>query len=293
MNIRENRPQPYVGVSGVVMQKDVQSSGLEVRIPQQIFLEAYAEKAGIFNTDRLLALGVKATHRTQYQDKESEWGRDWYPVGEQEFEEALSCNERKPRTLGVVQAHLDINHIGNSLYREEFMQKILYRGRAWIQAVQFDMLPWHNRGQMLDFLEKVREDSPELRILLQCHGKAMEELGRERSIRRLGAFASCIDYVLFDASHGTGTHMNAEQLDEFLEEAYASSALSNIGFAVAGGLNAERVEQDLPQLLAKFPDLSWDAEGQLHPLNNVGKRPLQMDRTKEYLHASARVLTQH
>lgn len=290
MDRREGRPQPYVGVSGVVMQRDKQPSGLEVRLPQQLFLEAHAEKAGLFDTGRLLALGVKATHTTQFQDKEYSHGGEWYPVGEKDFAEALGVKEKHPQTLGVAQAYFEMRHLDNSAYHDEFMRRIVSRGKAWLCAVQFDMLPWHNRGQILDFMETVRDENPELQVLLACHGKAMEGLGREKTIRRLGAFAPYIDYVLFDASHGTGARMDVERLDGFLEDSYASSALEKIGFAVAGGLNGEHVEEDLPRLLSKYPDLSWDAEGQLHPLNNVGKRPLQMDRVKEYLQKSVDVL---
>lgn len=112
---------------------------------------------------------------------------------------------------------------------------------------------------MLDFLEEVRDNHSDLKIMLQCYGQAMDDLGPKGVSRRLRAFAAYTDYVLFDA---------------------------------AGGLNAERVREDLPGLLAKYPDLSWDAEGQLHPVNNVRKRPLQLNFTKDYLQASVDVLNQ-
>lgn len=284
------RPRSYVGVSGVVCYKDVQPSGLVVTEPQQLFVEGHAQRAGLYDTDRLLLLGVKATHKAQFQDRENKYGREWYPVGEQEFARALVAKDEHSRTLGVAQMYLDINHVMNSEYRKVFMRRIAERGRAWLEAIQFDMLPWHNNDDMPDFLDKLRQNHPDISVLLQCHGPAMEQLGEKGAAQRLGRYAGLLDYVLFDSSHGTGTRMDTGRLDGFLEEAYSSEALEGTGFSVAGGLNAEVVREDLPVLLEKYPDLSWDAEGQLHPLNNVGKRPLQMDAVKDYLQASVDII---
>ncbi len=290
MNTCERRPRPYVGVSGVVTYENIQPSGLAVRVPQQLFVEARAEKAGLYATDRLLALGVKATHKTQFQDRENKYGREWYPVGEQEFAGALDIKDKHPHTLGVAQTYLDIHHVADAGYRKRFMRRIAERGRSWLQAVQFDMLPWDDNDDMFDFLDKLRTNHPNLQVLLQCHGPAMEQLGEKGVAQKLGRHAHLLNYVLFDSSHGTGTHMDARRLGGFLYEAYASEPLDRVGFAVAGGLNAQNISEDLPALLAKYPDLSWDAEGQLHPLNNAGKRPLQLDAVEEYLRASVGVI---
>lgn len=289
MNKREGRPRPYVGVSGVVCRKDVQPSGLVVTEPQQLFLEGYAQNAGLYDTGRMLALGVKATHKTQFEDIENKYGREWYPVGESEFTNALGDKERHPHVFGVAQAYLDVRRVDDAEHRKQFTRRVAYRGRKFLQAIQFDMLPWHHNDDVFVFMEKLKENH-DLQVILQVHGEAMSELGSGGVVQKLGAHAVNIDYLLFDASHGTGKRLNAHRLDEFLEEAYSSSLLARTGFGVAGGLNAKNVREDIPVLLKKYPDLSWDAEGQLHPVNNLGKRPLQMDETKKYLQASADVL---
>ncbi len=289
MNTGERRPTPYVGVSGVVCHKDIMPSGLISTEPQQLFLEAYARNAHLFDTGRLLALGVKATHKTQFQDSENKYGDEWYPVGEQAFTDALGPKERHTHSLGVAQMYLDVHHVHDAEYRHAFVGQTVRRGQKWLRAVQFDMLPWHDNDEMLEFLGTVRWRH-NVKTLLQCYNQAMEELKPKGVVQKLGRFAGNIDYILFDASHGTGKRMDAQRLDGFLEEAYSSEALNGVGFAVAGGLNAAAVQEDMPLLLEKYPDLSWDAEGQLHPLNNVGKRPLQMDAAKAYLRASADVL---
>ena len=258
--------------------------------PQDLFVEAYADTAGLFRTNRMLALGVKATHMTQFQGRENKYGREWYPVGD-ELATALRLDRTNPNVLAVAQIYLDKNHVSNSQYRDVLVGRIVARGQQWLQAIQFDMLPWHRNEGMLRFASDVREDY-DVTVILPCYRDIMDELGPKRAIQRLGRYACGIDYVLFDASHGTGQRMNTRQLGDFLQEAYSSTALRHVNFAVAGGLDAQAVREDLPGLLAKYPDLSWDAEGKLHPVNNMAKQPLQMDITKAYLQASTDVINQ-
>lgn len=288
MKIYDGRPRPYVGVSGVVNNKYTLPSGQVVTEPQDLFVEAYANRAGLFETNRMLALGVKATHVTQFQDRVNQFGPEWFPVGD-ELTDALRANRTNPNVLAVAQIYPSKYHISNSEYRRVLVERVAERGKGWLQAMRFDMLPWYGNEGMLQFVSDVREDY-EVQTILQCHKTAMEELGPKGVVRKLTRYAHALDYVMFDASHGTGERMDTERLKVFLYEAYASKALRNVNFSVAGGLDADTVREDLPALLAKYPDLSWDAESKLHPLNNAGKRPLQMDMVKEYLRSSVEVL---
>lgn len=289
MNTQEGRPRPYIGVSGVVKQEHVEPSGLVWHEWQHQFLQAHAEKVGLYDTGRMLALGVKATHKTQFDDIENKYGKDWYPVGEKQFEDAVNPKLLNKDTFVVAQTYLDVAYVDDADYRKQFTRQIAHRGRNFLHAIQFDMLPWHRNDEIFDYLEKLKA-SHDLKVLLQVHGEAMNELGPQGVVQKLGAHAASIDYLLFDSSHGTGKRMDADRLSEFLQEAYEASALDNVGMGVAGGLNAERVREDLPAIVAKFPNVSWDAEGQLHPVNNGGKRPLQMGIVKNYLQASTDAL---
>ncbi|MCA9327280.1 hypothetical protein KDA14_02005, partial [Candidatus Saccharibacteria bacterium] len=284
----EGRPRPYVGVSGVVNNKNTLPSGQTVIEPQDLFVEAYANRAGLFETNRMLALGVKATHVTQFQDRVNQFGPEWFPVGD-ELTNALRANRTNPDVLAVAQIYPSKYHISNSEYRRVLVERVAERGKGWLQAIRFDMLPWQGNEGMLQFVSDVREDY-DVQTILQCHKTAMEELGPKGVVRKLTRYARALDYVMFDASHGTGERMDPARLEAFLYEAYASTRLRNVNFVVAGGLDAHVVREDLPALITKYPDLSWDAESKLHPLNNVGKRPLQMDMVKEYLRASVEAL---
>lgn len=46
----------------------------------------------------------------------------------------------------------------------------------------------------------------------------------------------------------------------------------------------------MPALVSRFPDLSWEAEGALHPLAKDGTRGLGMVEVNEYLRASEQLL---
>ncbi len=267
---------PYVGVSGVIS-PEIEAS-----------LESMSIECGLPDRNRMLALGVKAVHKTQFLDVENKYGQDWYPVGEESFRNALRHNKLNPNTIAVAQAYFDVEHVRSSEYRAKFLSRIVQRGEPWLQAIQFDMLPWHSNNEMWGFLEEVKQN--EIAVFLQAHGDAMNTLGPRDSVCVLRQYAELLDYVLFDSSHGTGTRLDSSALEPFIAEAHEQIDLSQTGIAIAGGLNSEIVREDLPQLLSKYPNLSWDAEGQLHPVNEDGKRPLDLSVTKDYLKASSAIL---
>lgn len=269
--------RPYVGVSGVVS-PEIQAS-----------LETIAADTGLHRKNRMLALGVKAVHKTQFLDieQENKYGPEWYPVGEEAFKNALRHDQPNPDTIAVAQAYLDIEHVDSWQYRQKSLKRIVERGRPWLQAIQFDMLPWHVDAGIWELLEDVQEQG--LQVFLQAHKSAMEILGAKNAVRLIGRYANrgIIDYVLFDASHGTGTRLNTKSLEPFIAEAYDKFDKTKTGIAIAGGLNEQVVREDLPELVAKYPRLSWDAEGQLHPINSDGRKPLDLDIAAEYLRASS------
>ena len=195
--------------------------------------------------------------------------------------------------MGVAQVYIDTDFVDEAGYREAFVRRIFDRGRRWLGGVQFDMLPWHTDPAMLGYLLKVRrmDDAPE-RVLLQCHARALEALGPKEVAKRLGDYAlsGAIDYVLFDASHGRGRRLDAARLRPYLDEAYGSGDLAGVGIGIAGGLDGQAVREDVPTLVGVYPELSWDAEGRLHPERGGGSRPLDMPKVLDYLLASAEVI---
>lgn len=266
---------PYVGVSGLVSPE------------QQTVLEEMADAIGLNDMERILSLGVKAVHKTQWLDVANKYGPSWYPVGEEAFAEA--ARPAGDETMLVAQLYLEPEMIDHIDYRYGFVRRIVERGGNWLNGLQFDMLPWHEDDEMLRFIEDVKEEH-DLQMILQCHQPAMELLGPEGAAKRLGQIGSVLDYVLFDSSHGKGVTMNIGFLRSFVDAAHSEEGLQSTGIAIAGGLDARTVREQLPRLLSEFPDLSWDAEGKLHLEKSNGTKPLDIETTERYLRASTEVL---
>lgn len=264
------RSKPYIGLSGIVNPE------------QQAVLGDVFREQGL-DDSRLLALGVKATHKTQMLDIENKYGREWYPVGD-EFTDVLDQNESE---LHVAQVFIDPKLAKDEQYRDEFIARIYQRGRSWLNAVQFDMLPISEDDSLPEFINNLKSTTG-LNVLLQVHGGLMESYQPKELAKILGGFA--VDYVLLDSSHGQGIRLNINTLHPYIEAFYESDELSKAGIGIAGGLNAEVVVNDLPQIVKYYPDLSWDAEGQLHRRNENDKQPINLEDASGYLIASSDVL---
>lgn len=269
------RAKPYIGVSGVG------STNTQQQIIERFESTNLCKK-------RTLLLGVKALHKSQWLDQP--WTRDpeWDIVGRHAFQTVLNKDRR---ALNIAQAYFDQACVGEKWYREAFLERIYARGASWIDGIQFDSLPWHNNADLLRFLHETKEQYPDTLVLLQCHEQSMQRYSPNQLVQKLGAYAAALDYVLFDASHGKGIRLDVERLSPYIEEAFGSSALDHVGVALAGGLCDTVVREELPSLVERFPELSWDAEGKLHPRNATGGMPLSLDTTMGYFEASRKVLT--
>jgi hypothetical protein len=268
------RAKPYVGVSGVGTPET-----------QQQLIELFDE-AGL-REKRKLMLGVKTLHKCQWLDQP--WVRDdgWDLVGEQAFRGAVTKSER---TFNIAQAYFDQREVGDQWYRRAFLERMYARGEGWIDGIQFDSYPWHENKDLTAFLHETKDRYPDTQIYLQCHEKSMQRYNPQQIARILGEHAEALDYILFDASHGKGIRLNTTQLAPYIEEAFASDKLAHVGVALAGGLYGPIVREDLPELVSQFPELSWDAEGKLHPVSDDGRMLLNMNVVKDYFDASQEVI---
>lgn len=265
------RMKPYIGVSGVVhpeQQADI----------QQLFMEHGLGK------QRRLALGVKATHKTQYLNTENSYGPEWYPVGD-DFTHALVASA----TFNVAQVYMEPALLEDEGYKDTFIATVARRGKAWLHALQFDMLPWHTSPQLFDFLERTKAET-NLSIILQAHQQSMEYYKPDELARSLGKYAHVLEYVLLDSSHGKGVRLDTAKLSPYVEALFNEGALSGVGIGIAGGLSGSVVAEALPAMIRAYPELSWDAEGQLHPIALGGARPVSLPATDTYFAASAEAL---
>ncbi len=250
---------------------------------QQVMLnEIFREQD--FAPSRMLALGAKATHKTQFLDIENKYGHEWYPVGE-DFSNVMVPDESG---LRVAQVFIEPELAEDKVYRKEFAARIHRRGRAWLNAIQFDMLPWDSDSSLPSFMDDIKTETGTA-ILLQAHSEIMNTHTPKELVKLLGRFAA-VDYVLLDSSHGKGVRLEVDRLRPYVDTLHESTKLEHVGIGIAGGLNAQIVAEDLPNITQKYPDLSWDAEAQLHKVDQWGKRPIDMRNASEYVAVSAEVL---
>jgi len=247
---------PYVGISGVV------------NVRQQRSLETLwdAEKLPTYK----LALGVKAVHDNQWLDvnyvRNGKGGPRWYPVGEKSFHEALAPSGE---SYSVAQMYLEPKEIAvNPTYPQEFVDRVMQRGGWWLNALQFDVLPYDSTDPEIwnKLFAHIHEKGKD--VIVQCHRRAMSE-GPRIAIEKLKSLGP-IDYALFDTSHGLGAEMDSDTMLRFLDEAANDRDLSanHTMFGVAGGLDDKMVTKHIPRILEEFPGTSWDAEGRLHNTEN-------------------------
>lgn len=271
-----SRPKPYVGVSGVVNPE------------QQAVLRRAAlplEKVG-----RSLAIGVKAVRKTQWHDTENKYGAEWYPVGEAISGCVVASDDRELRVAQIFLDQKEARQCSEENYEKCFIDKLLGRAGLSLNGIQFDMLPWDSEWHG-GVLGHIRKSQPDYKIILQAHKAQMEQHGPSELIDRLKPYAcnGLVDYVLFDASHGTGTELDIETLKRFVDEAYTRT---NLGVGIAGGLDAGVVARQLPAILKNYPDLSFDAEGKLHINPDDDDRSLNLCTARDYLLASAEAIDQ-
>ena len=259
------RPKPYVGVSGVVSPE------------QQEWLNHYRFPLMVLN--RNLSLGIKAVHKTQWLDVPNKYGPGWYPVGDTIADSVIPSNGN---TLLTAQVFLDLpearrHDIDN--YPSRFIEKLIGRTGMWLDAVQFDMLPWHEQDYS-ELFEEMITTKPTLDIILQCQGPIMDAYTPQEITKRLDYYRPYVSHVLFDSSHGTGKQLDVDALRPYVTEAFEREWL---GVGVAGGLDGQVVVEELQVLLDEFPDLSFDAEGRLHQNLDESNRRLNRNRTVHYL----------
>lgn len=234
---------------------------------------------------RMALFGVKAIHKTQWLDTPNKYGDKWYPVGPMAFSDVL--NPPEPGSTAVAQVFFEPAQVRDPDYLTRFTDRIVQRGNGWLKGLQFDRLPWHEHDYR-PFFDDIKAVYPRLSILVQCHDGVMQAHPPAETARKIAALEAQVEYVLFDASHGTGTELDASKLHGYLEAAHAAS--DRMGFGVAGGLSAGTVAEAVGPLLEDFPELSWDAEGRLHHREPVYDGALDMAKVRSYLYASAAVL---
>lgn len=235
----------YIGVSGV--------ASTQQQLMTERSFAAHTDTHG-----RSLLLGIKATTKAQLDELEPSKGRAWFPVGDELTTALMPSNT----SLKVLQFYADnwtdLNHRVFPL-----IDKSLERSAAWVDGIQYDLLPWMNEDSSLEIIERYAHGTViKGPVILQCHGSIMSEFRPSDVIERLKKVEGFLTHILFDSSEGRGVPMNGDALSRWVEAAQTSSLAIDI--AIAGGLGPYRNPNMLTSFVRRFDPISWDAESRLH-----------------------------
>lgn len=160
-----------------------------------------------------------------------------------------------PRALNLV--HYNTAN-PNMLFYE--IQQIVELAGPHLDGFQFNV-KWPDPSQ----IEAIREAYPDLYLVLQIGGHAMEEVATmgnhptERFKAAIEWYVPWIDGVLIDPSGGQGKLFKLAEIVEYLRIA---RSFFDLGIGAAGGLGPRTVHLIEP-LVRELPGMSIDAEGQL------------------------------
>lgn len=221
---------------------------------------------------RLFAPGVMVSYKT-LNNIPTKWKDVWPAVGQ--IGSILIGNRWMMNTI-----HYADYDGGNDLL--QCLEKATKFGGPNLDALQLDMI-WPSPYEVAGY----RWHHPEIKVILQVGEKALERVsGPEEAVAKLKEYGRAIDYVLFDKSMGRGLGMDAEGLRPYLRA--VRDSVMDVGLAVAGGLGPNTLYLVEP-LVAEFPDLSIDAQGQLRPSGNA-MDPIDRGMAKEYLEKAIKLL---
>lgn len=160
-----------------------------------------------------------------------------------------------PRVLNLIHYNTD----NPNMLASEVRQIVELAG-PHLDGFQFNVT-WPDPSQ----IEQIREMFPDLYLLLQIGGRAMEEVfdfGKypmERFKAVVSWYFPHIDAILIDSSGGKGELLSTAKGAEWLQ---AAKEIGGIEIGIAGGLGPVTTHHVEP-LVEKFPGLNIDAEGQL------------------------------
>jgi hypothetical protein len=260
-----DRPQPYIGVSGVA------------HCEQHIALFDVALRERIDRIGYFMIIGVQATGKTQVREVESKRGRMWHPVGDEIAEAAAS--EDSGLTKPYVHCFFTDDEMAIGV------ANVMRRTRHYVQGMQFNGLHWTEqdyRGLFTGFAETY----PGKSIILQANSGVLNANTPSELARNLVGMP--VDYVLLDPSGGYGQRMDADKIREYVNEIYQQQV--PIGVAIAGGLDAQNIEELFGPMAADFPGLSCDAEGRLRK-GPEGATELDLQKAEEFILAWENVVT--
>lgn len=235
-------PAPYIGICDFPNSKKV-----------KVMSEIMAEKS-LPMSRRLLMAGVMISRKTM-NGIPSKWTDVW-----PDKNDLRNIFYRHHRTLNCLHyADFEGKDVLTNLVRASTF------GGPNLDALQLDMI-WPDIDALWDF----RDLRSDLKIILQVNERAMSMQGDdpEKVALLIEQYSPAINYVLLDKSMGRGKGLDAQALLPYCRA--IRQCTPELGLAVAGGLGPDSLDL-LDPIIAEFPNISIDAQGQLRVDGNSMK----------------------
>jgi phosphoribosylanthranilate isomerase len=124
-----------------------------------------------------------------------------------------------------------------------------------IDGVQVNNLKF---GRQVNSLTRFKREHPDVPVILQAHRKMLADLEPSEFAKKLSSVQDIVDYVWLDLSGGLGIDVDSSAMRPYIETIKIEVPAMMIG--VAGGLNAQNLDEKIGPLLGDHPDLSWDSQ---------------------------------
>lgn len=263
-----HKPQPYIGISGIAHFEQHQAI-------VDLTLRERPDLIGYF-----MMIGVQATGKTQVLDISNKKGQMWHPVGDTIADAA--ANEDS----GLTKPYIHVFFDGESEL-EIGVAKVMGRTGHYSRGLQFNGLAWVDRDYR-SFLHKFIETYPNQSIILQAGSLTLDNHSPVEVADSLESMP--VDYMLVDPSGGYGRKMDVVKVRNYIDEIYQRQ--TPVGIGIAGGLEAQNVEELLGPLMEEYPGLSCDAEGRLRK-GPEGSTELDINAVEAYMMACIDTIKRH
>ncbi|MDO8408385.1 MAG: hypothetical protein Q7S95_04140 [bacterium] len=237
---------PYIGVTGFTDRQQV--------------IEAFFHVPD--NAHRRLMVGVLASYKSLRRlPMREQWAKQTPPS-----DELHSIFFEHPQVLNLIHYSADI-FVDKELCDD--LLALAHHAGSVLHGFQLNIV-WPSSIALRDFHRFVRKQK--LSVVLQInHGSIALAGGTPVAIvEKLRRYEGLIQHLLVDASGGLGKALNVSWAQLYLR-AFRDAQLP-FALGVAGGFGPNSMEP-IKELLAEFPDLSWDAQGRLrdkdHRLNPI------------------------
>ena len=243
------RPQPYIGISGVMSAAEIDA--IMTALPR--------------DPQRRLAFGVLTSAKTVHGIPNKYPNR--YPRVDRLNEIFADRDSYNLYTL-----HYSADNDATLVADVELAMKAIGYGtnRHLCDGIQINMGDKSAPHISPDpaKVATIAAQYPCMRIILQV--VPFEPASISSILHRIGQYAFCITDVLLDGSGGRGQGMfecpdNMERMRNLVLA--LRNAFPRLGIGIAGGLSAETLPR-IGALLEEFPDLNLDAEGRLRNEND-------------------------